>query len=221
MKYENRVVAFWDILGFREVIRGTYDGAIDNEEAIDRLHATIRAADEHIGKDPNCQSLQFTQFSDSFVVSFLVEEKDQVFYTLSSIQMMIAAFVMNGYLLRGGLSYGKLTHTKDVLFGPAMIAAYEAESEAAIFPRVILDKSVIDLRVTHRSPLRSQSSVQDSLNNVVTQDTDDMWYVDYFSKVQSEFDYPEYDFPIYLEQLRKLISKGIKIPKYGVRSKYG
>ncbi len=58
---------------------------------------------------------------------------------------MIMRLIYRGILCRGAITYGKLIHTDEVLFGPALTEAYILETKVALYPRVILHKDIIDL----------------------------------------------------------------------------
>nr|WP_317187917.1 hypothetical protein [Acinetobacter gerneri] len=45
-------------------------------------------------------------------------------------------------LLRGALTIGEIYHDENMVFGPAMVEAYELESKVAEFPRIILHDKI-------------------------------------------------------------------------------
>jgi len=49
-----------------------------------------------------------------------------------------------GFFVRGGLSLGSLHVSDQVLFGPALVEAYDLESEAALHPRVVLSRAAAE-----------------------------------------------------------------------------
>jgi hypothetical protein len=48
-------------------------------------------------------------------------------------------FLSSGILLRGGMCIGDLYYEKDIVFGPALVKAYELETNLAVFPRIVVD----------------------------------------------------------------------------------
>ncbi|HKG38781.1 MAG TPA: hypothetical protein VKB25_07310 [Conexibacter sp.] len=48
--------------------------------------------------------------------------------------------VSDGFFVRGGLSLGSLHVSDHVLFGPALVEAYDLESRAAVHPRIVLSR---------------------------------------------------------------------------------
>lgn len=223
MKYDDRIVCFIDILGFKSIINQTIDkDGNDKEEEIKLINETLSLGLEILDLDEKyklAKSKVVTQFSDSFVISFLVNERSEIFYTLIEIQHLIMNFMVKGILVRGGIAYGKLIHNDKVVFGPGLVKAYETESRAALYPRVILDKTVIEIAKIFHSHGGNPTHEEESIMNVVTKDTDDMYYIDYIQKAQSELDDPEIDMVDYIEKLKKVIEplKNVEHPDIKVK----
>ncbi len=164
-----------------------------------------------------------TQFSDSIVLSFKEDDIDEIPKLLYDIQRLIVTLVSQGILCRGAVSYGKLYHDNDIILGPALVDAYLTETEAAIYPRIILDRSLIELLKTKYSlnnqhkfrGIRFQSDTEFNLR----MDSDDKFYVDYFAG--GGYYFMDSDLTKYYEALRKLIINGLRFKSPGVKAKYG
>tara|TARA_A100000172_G_scaffold79247_1_gene65912 strand:- start:2 stop:862 length:861 start_codon:yes stop_codon:yes gene_type:complete len=216
MKYENRVVAFIDILGFKSLLDETTekDGS-DNEKNIDALisaYKTIKdvwEAGEGFDSLSKPTSRKVSIFSDSIVVSFEVGEKSQVFSTLLDIKHLIMRLVYRKILCRGAVAIGKFIHTDDFLFGPALVEAYTLESKAAMYPRIILDRDIIEAASIKKPSRHTADDEERYVESLLEQDSDGMYYIDYFFKARTELDDPEYDFPEYIEILGEIIRKGL------------
>jgi hypothetical protein len=233
MKYENRVVAFIDVLGFRELIGSTIlkDGN-DNEHEINKIISTYLAIREIWDLDAKSTSLKrevitskmVSIFSDSIVVSFEITDQSEVFSTLLEIKWLLMRLINQGILCRGAVSLGKLIHTEKYVFGPALVEAYTLESKAAVYPRVILERSIIEIGAKHGSPAHSTAEERKYVNDLLEKDSDGMYYVDYFHKAQSELDDPQYDFPEYIWKLGEIIRKGLMASSHSskadIRVKY-
>lgn len=221
MKYESRVVLFLDILGFKQIIDKTSNKGIDQTQQIDFLYNTLIGMRKLFEKGKRYSaSTQVTQFSDSVVVSFVEKEEAQVFYTLERVQKLITGLILEGLICRGGISYGKLIHTDQVIFGPALIQAYEMESNAAFFPRVVLDKAIIDMGKKYGFK-PSEDDQDDPLMNMVKLDTDDMFYINYFLNKKNNLGLREEELVIYLLKLKNIIQHGLKFKNPSMRAKYG
>lgn len=143
--YDDRVVCFLDFLGFRAQIGRTenQDESLAISE-IERIACGINRLREIMDVDSPEErpDTEVTQFSDSVVLSFRATSPSGVFYSLQSILQAQVALVKCGFLCRGAIVRGKLVHNKTLLFGPAMNRAYDLETKAAVYPRVILDAKI-------------------------------------------------------------------------------
>jgi len=227
MRYENRIVLFLDILGFRSIIEKTIDKHLDNTDGIETLYKNLNEIREFINSrlkqkdifnDRNF-SLKVTQFSDSIIISFINDDNSTLLNLIRTIQELIIKMVNNGILCRGAISYGKLIHDNKIIFGPALNEAYETETKAALYPRIILDKSII------RHGRSGQISLfdfdkEDMILGYLNQDTDDKYYIDYFPKDIGNYKYIT-NIQTYLVNLRIVIINGLKSSKPDIRVKYG
>lgn len=147
LRYGERVVAFLDVLGWREAIsrsRTNADFAQELGVTLAGLRSHVRQAEwmaEHSFRD----DLQISQFSDSIVISVLAEN---VWDAQNTILMPLGSIVDQlleaGLLVRGGICKGLMIHQGGIAYGPALTAAYDLE-QAAEFPRVLLDDELIGL----------------------------------------------------------------------------
>lgn len=229
MKYQKRVVLFLDILGFRKIIEQTIDPKTDEDiaDSIDSLYQTLLSLTESVGSPGKNSSKVVTQFSDSIVVSFQEEEEKGVLTLILDIQSLIVKLIQRQIICRGAISYGKLIHTKEILFGPALVDAYETESKAAMYPRVILDKSVSDIAKKYRT-LRGElinPNIPDEFRehlgtDNLTKDTDEKYFIDYFISAVSNMDSLD-TVKTHIENLRKIIVNGSKYNSPDLKVKYG
>ena len=74
-------------------------------------------------------------------------------------------------LIRGGLTIGKLYHSKNVVFGEGMIDAHQLESRVALYPRVAVSPRILKYisKETH-DPL-------------LCLDEDGIWHLNYFDSI--------------------------------------
>jgi hypothetical protein len=221
--YENRIVLFLDILGFQKIIEDTVESNEKESLKLSNLIHALKEMKKIVSGMNNKSSKIVTQFSDSIVLSFKEDDLDEIPKLLYDIQRLIVTLVYKGILCRGAISYGKLYHDKDIVLGPAIIDAYLTEVEAAIYPRIILDKSLINLlknKYTFNNKhqyrgIRFQSDIESNLRI----DSDDKFYVDYFAG--GGFYFMDNELIKYFEILRRLIVKGLRFKSPGIRAKYG
>lgn len=125
-------------------------------------------------------------------------------------------------LCRGAISYGKLIHDNRIIFGPALNDAYETETKAAMYPRVILDKSIIEISKGKSQPSLFEDEIdkEDLILAYLSKDTDEKYYIDYFPKDIGEYKYIT-NIQAYLSNLRQIIINGSKSTKPDLKVKYG
>src|SRR6266404_8367337 len=192
MEYEDRIICFLDILAFREhVSQSVQPDGSDSPEKIGQLVGALSAIRKNVSYDHLGPPLtQVTQFSDSIAISFPTREESGVFHALVSILWVQIELVLMGILCRGAVTRGKLIHTSELLFGPAMVNAYFLESKAALYPRVILDESIIEAGMRAHARHHEPDDEQRSIMSLLKKDTDGMYYINYITAAQSELDDP-------------------------------
>lgn len=141
MKYEDRIVFFFDILGFRDLVNSSAQSN-DSYQEIKIILEYVRQFYESEINDSSSKSKQISFFSDSIIISFEESEPEIIFYTLCDVQILLMNLVIRGIVMRGAISFGKLYHDKDFIFGPAFIDAYESETKQAIYPRIICNSTL-------------------------------------------------------------------------------
>ena len=187
------MIAFIDVMGFGALVDASINDEISNE-IIKRISDAILSSQESL-EEPYA-SYQFTQFSDSFVISRPVKASpvDQAHFTLAVLNV-IDEFLISELLLRGGITQGKLIHNDKLLFGPAMNRAYELESKVAKVPRIILDPNL-------------DFASDEFRISIIKRDIDGLDYIDYF--------FPRkvfYLVPGWLLQIRNIINSIPESPR--------
>jgi hypothetical protein len=130
--YERRVVAFYDVLGWRSHIKRAGRGAADISLLRRLILKTARGARIDKGLD-----LRVSTFSDNVVVSQIPGPCTPKLLMQLAIWQLGAA--INGFLLRGGVTIGDVVHEDEAVFGPGLNRAYYLESKIAMYPRIVLD----------------------------------------------------------------------------------
>ena len=174
MNYEDRVLCFVDILGFRSEIQQTFDKqGQDVASRIKNLADAFLFIHEllDIDKPDENRGRAVTQFSDSIVISFPIKERSEVFWTLNELLGVQVSLIWRGMLSRGAVVEGKVLHTDKMIFGPALVEAYDLESKAALFPRIILGDSLLEVAKRahglHHGPEHEVASIKTMLQRDV------------------------------------------------------
>ena len=196
MIYEDRAVAFVDILGFKDIIASTIEqNGNEIEEETKKLNSFFDEVNKEFSSEEKWTSIPdsctriVTHFSDSIVFSVKAAQKDGVLFLLDYFHYLIIIAIHYGFLIRGGITYGKVCHTEDKIFGPAMNASYLMESNEAKFPRIVIHEDVLRATFKNRGPQADEDDVVKYLSHLVQKDTDGVFYLDYFSNVINGYEY--------------------------------
>ena len=149
IEFEDRVVAFLDVLGWRNAIQAS----VSDPELRKKMGAALKFI-EGVGKmadrfEENWGGKRFHefgeygQFSDSIVISMPAESG--IFTLPRNVAFHGNAIMMSGLLVRGGITVGPLYHRGNIAFGPALTKAYDLQSELAIYPRIVVDPDLAAL----------------------------------------------------------------------------
>jgi hypothetical protein len=139
--YERRVVAFYDVLGWRaQITEAGVDPAklkVLRQEILGVTRITQLSAEDFKEAD-----IRSSSFSDNIVVSVPVSQIG-LYRLLGSIGCFVLGAARNGFMIRGGVTIGNLIHDAECVFGPGLNRAYELESTVAKLPRVVLDEVIL------------------------------------------------------------------------------
>lgn len=122
-------------------------------------------------------------FSDHIVISYSLEKIStitgfdesmtaiSVLFNFNQLLTRIASAALSiGFLIRGGATIGKLYHAGGVIFGEALVEAYQIESRTSVYPRVVLSSKVY-----------SRESWMKGYVGTLRKSEDGLYYFDYFS----------------------------------------
>src|SRR5665213_2249356 len=199
IRYEPCVVSFIDVLGFRSLLATR--SAADVHGLLRQLEQFTSPNEEKPPRsmdEVRSQSRAFAfAVSDAIVRvrPFDTQYHDGAFfwelYDLLHAQIDLLA---NGVVIRAGVAVGNAyvgINGEGPLFGPALVRAYEIESEEAIYPRVVIDEHAIAeherdprLRGEHNTIEYEHQAIEDLLGT----GEDGTRYIDYLRASRSEFE---------------------------------
>jgi len=156
---EPRIICFIDILGFSDFIN-RYEVDITSTFLQD-IQESFALAREHLLDNRNIynreaiEHLEYQTFSDNICISipYFDNENDFLsnFNILSVYVRGLQMFMMSkGFFIRGGISIGSYYADENIIFSHGLINAYKLEREKAVYPRVLVDKSIIDKILQYR-----------------------------------------------------------------------
>lgn len=138
LRYKVRIVAFLDILGWKSAVLSKDEEGSSVVKALGKALSQMRGAATYFNSLskilPQHQEAfgtpLVTQFSDSLVIS--VDDSSLGKKTLQdALFILTSSLIEHGMLLRGGVVRGEILHDEAMVFGPALITAYQLESEIA------------------------------------------------------------------------------------------
>lgn len=148
MNFEDRAVAFIDVLGFKALV----EGAVQSDEQLNQLSGLIEllssavpTLDLRVDSSVDAHLIpKHIYISDCIILSAPLADVNRAGYDGLSVVVMRAIqlshyFLNAGYLIRGGVSVGKVWHTESNIVGPAYQEAYALEHDGDE-PVVVLSK---------------------------------------------------------------------------------
>lgn len=149
IKFEDRAVAFIDILGFKEAVDAARQGGnshTDLEILIDLLETAVPNLDGTV--DPTVPKDLFPKhiyISDCIILSApLISSQMPSYRGLTILVMRVIQIshmlLSKGHLFRGGISVGPVWQTESNIVGPAYQEAYQIETKTLV-PRIELSAS--------------------------------------------------------------------------------
>lgn len=144
----NYIVAYLDILGATNRIRENKESQDESLNLLFNLYShTIGLASENGIK--KYADIKFKVFSDNIIIAKEIREhseEEDVITLLQCVSNFLCSSVGDGvgWLVRGGITIGDFYIDDLVVWGKALVRAYELEDKIAVYPRVILDDNVIE-----------------------------------------------------------------------------
>ena len=218
-EYTKRIIAFIDILGFKSKIDKSVNDLNEMEQiynALCRIYKIKKDNDNGTMSLREELGVEITTFSDSAVISYPAE-RDNLFYLLLNLIHLQLELVIDGVLIRGGLTIGDLYHDGNIVFGPAMNKAYEMESKIANYPRIIIDEVAIEQYYEYCK--NDKYSLHDIYCLLKKDNVDNLYIVDML-KQDSELNWYGNEYYSWLSDMREIIVEGLNNDKLSVKVKY-
>lgn len=216
LKYKEKVIAFLDIMGFKNIVNKPEPGF--EKELIATLIELKGMEDSRksLAGEPFNHYKQMTAFSDSIVISYDVSYPGAIFEILLDIIRMQIELSFIGLLFRGGVTIGEVFHDGGVVVGPGMVQAYELENKLAIYPRIIVDPILIEKAAKNPEKANNVEQELEYINGLLRKCENNYYYTD-FLNMSTEL---EYVYDEFLYKMRAIIEKGLSETNLIVISKY-
>jgi hypothetical protein len=179
--YRESLVVYIDILGFREMIEESRKAVSKVQEILELLKAIKSEFAAH-GRVHRTDAGKIIKIFSSHDFSDLVvrcteipsgapvgDYIDSEIFHLGYKQVFL---VIEGVLIRGGMCIGEmLVANEGIVFGPALVKAYDLESKYAVYPRIVIDRDLV-----HKAEREGYIS---SWRDWVQRGEDGAYYLDY------------------------------------------
>lgn len=191
-EWTNRLIAFIDILGFKEYIN-TLNTIEDKQDCLSLLNFLQAQRSSFVDqkvygeiKRPNLSvkivktEPEVSSFSDHCIFSIptdlscpekFVKGFNGLIETLYNITLEL---LLNGFPIRGAISLDSAYHSGNLSVGKGINEAIELESNVAIYPRIVFSDTVINFFEQHRKERLIYYSV-------FKRDIDEVIFFDFFS----------------------------------------
>ena len=147
MKIQTHFVAYVDILGFGKFVK---ENPQNPEKPLELLQQFVEKA-----KMLNLtNTLNITAFSDNIVISLLAANpylqynNIHEYWDFISYMNTLQAYMITGIgilPIRGGITFGDFYHDEsEILFGEALVEAYDLEHLHAFYPRIVVNPKFLD-----------------------------------------------------------------------------
>lgn len=173
IKYEQKVVAFLDVLGFRNLV---LLNKINPINTINHINEAISHT-VNIFKSEGPESVSIKLFSDCFCISSDPSDLILMVRELSFLQLSLAT---HNIFVRGAISAGAHFENDTIIFSEGLINAYEFQSQNK-FPRIITDEKITNRMKAEESPYSS-----DELVEYLAIAPDGLFFLDYLQFLQQE-----------------------------------
>jgi len=169
------IVAYIDILGIKNEIQQEDNKFLALNKLYNLYTFSINSTRQIAWSESS--NIIFKIFSDNILIcqklSTTIEKRSKeiksLIYCVAHFQELAASDSV-GWLVRGGISIGQLFIDDIMVWGKALLASYNLESNIAIYPRIVLDTSVTEFLLS-----------SEELHDFVRCDVDDICFLNYLS----------------------------------------
>jgi hypothetical protein len=139
--YREHYCAFVDVLGFENLITELSKG--DRQfQSLRRVLRRVHNPEKGTARSSDTQ-FRAQSISDAVAISALVNPIG-IMELMNATESLTLELLHLGYFARGVIVKGMLYHDEHMVFGEALVRAYQLEREVVRFPRIMLTMAVAD-----------------------------------------------------------------------------
>lgn len=136
MAIQHSFVALLDVLGYKNKIRADRQNA--NEDFKERLERSLSVLSGINETEAGYQAI-----SDTIIVS--AHSSTPFSDYLGHLVAVQRSFLKNGLFIRGGVAFAPHFKSGTLTYSHALPIAYELEQKQAVYPRIVIDKNIIEM----------------------------------------------------------------------------
>lgn len=177
-QYEKRLVAFLDLLGFKELVSHfteepkLFERILNTLKKIKYLEKMVYGFSDKL----NVQ-MEFTTFSDSIVLSSHIQE-DPINTALFQVAFTCSLLLLDGLFARGAIIENYLYHKENIVVGQGLIDAYTQEATSAIYPRIIVSENIVEKYNEEIQVPELSKKIDDWSKTLIRKDIDGFYFID-------------------------------------------
>lgn len=206
-KYHKSLVIFIDILETKD--NNNFDSLFKVNKLFRKL---TKEQEEQDNKEHNLHRIyKRTIFSFSDCAYIIYDYKDGIeenrkndttlsWVALYNTVYMLQELIKDGYVFRGGITFGDVYYDKNenIVFGPAIVEAYELESKYAKNPRVLIQDNLATKILKYHNDIKDKlkskknicpgiSSINGDNGEIINKDFEDSkYYINYFNNIDCD-----------------------------------
>lgn len=129
-------VALLDVLGYKNKIDA--DRSAGSEDFKQKLESSLSVL---LGI--NETEVSYQAISDTLIIS--IHPNGEFSELLRILKRVHLGFLSNGLLLRGGIAFAPHFRSGTITYSHALPIAYQLEQRQAVYPRVVIDRNIIEM----------------------------------------------------------------------------
>lgn len=144
------IVAYVDILGVASKMQQNTETQNQSLNLLHNLFTQIIELSDGERGIKKYENIKIRIFSDNIIFAHklsdnAVKRKDEIAILLNCVSNFACSAAGDhvGWLVRGGITIGEFYINDTIIWGPALLRAYELEDKIAIYPRIVIDSTII------------------------------------------------------------------------------
>ena len=172
---EQYIVAYIDILGVTNRIKDKDKNELQMNILHNLYEFSIKVTKETAIEEN--RDIKFKIFSDNIIIAKKVsEDKEQRVKDIRSLLLCAghfqdrAASSSVGWMLRGGITIGQFFIDDVMVWGSALVKAYYLEDKVAVYPRIVIDNSIVQ-----------EIEREEALKEFLRKDFDNLYFLNFLN----------------------------------------